>query len=82
MALLFFILSSLLVLTVVLFRRKAVTQSAIVLFSAMHLLFTVYCWLNTGSTELDYFTFDHAAILLLTVLSILTVTTVYHSYFI
>lgn len=52
----------------------------VMFFTALHVGFSVYCWLHVGETELSYFTFDKAGVLLLSILSLLTISTVYHGF--
>lgn len=55
----------------------------IILLSTFLLLqssITIYGYLNLNSTELDFFTFDHVGIIFMSVLTILSFTTVFHSY--
>ncbi len=59
---------------------KALTRAITIVFTMMHLGFTLYCWMHPGETALDFFTFDSLGVLLLSVLSLLTVTTVYHGF--
>ena len=41
---------------------------------------TVYSWINLNGTELRYFTFNSTGVLLLSVLSIMTIPTIYHGF--
>jgi hydrogenase-4 component F len=59
---------------------KPLVKTVTLLFAAVHIAFTVYCWYHMGDTILGYFTLDGLGVLLLTILSILTVTTVYHGF--
>ncbi|MCX6244384.1 MAG: proton-conducting transporter membrane subunit [Bacteroidetes bacterium] len=77
---LFFALSFLAGSVVMLFRNKALTRAVTILFAAVHLGFTLYCWYHLDETALGYFTFDRIGVLLMSVLSILTITTVYHGF--
>lgn len=49
-------------------------------YVVVHLAFTAFCWMNRGMTALGYFTFDTLGLTLLSVLSLLSVTTVYHGF--
>ena len=80
MSLLFFIISFLTGAIIMAFRSKVLTKCMVVLYIGLHLLFTVYGWYHLGGTEFFYFTFDRAGMLLLSVLSVLTITTVYHGF--
>ena len=76
----FFIFSFLLAAGVGLFHNKFFSRIATQFYVLLHLGFTVFCWLHLGETILDYFTFDSIGVLLLTILSLLTITTVYHGF--
>lgn len=76
----FFVLSILSGGAVALFRNKLFARIMTLLFTAAHLAFTVFCWFHLDVTVLGYFTLDRIGVLLLTILSILTVTTVYHGF--
>lgn len=76
----FFILSVIIAAVTGLVHSKPLARTLTILFTAMHLAFTAYCWLHLGETALDFFTFDPLGVLLLSILSILTVTTVYHGF--
>ena len=77
---LFFVLSFLAGSMVMLFRNKALTKAITILFVAVHVGFTLFCWYHLDETTLGYFTFDKIGVLLLSILSILTITTVYHGF--
>lgn len=49
-------------------------------FLLLQISFTVYEYLNTGSTDLTYFTADSLAVLLLSTLTIISIPAFYHSY--
>jgi len=76
----FFILSSFAGLSVVIFRNKIFTRIMTIIFVIVHIGFTIFCWYNIDATIIDYFTLDRIGVLLLTILSVLTVTTVYHGF--
>ncbi len=80
MLLTFFILSFLLSISVMLFRYRTYTKSATIAFIILHIGLTVYSWINTGRTELVYFTFDSTGVILLSVLCVLTIPTVWHGF--
>jgi hydrogenase-4 component F len=67
-------------LSVILLRNKKITRIITVAYAILHIIFTVYCWANLNKVELMYFTFDSPGILLLSVLSLLTIPTVYHGF--
>lgn len=76
----FFSASVLSILLIFLFRNKTVTGIISLGYALMLILFTVYCWMNKGGTELAYFTFSSAGILLLSVLALLSLPTFYHGF--
>jgi hydrogenase-4 component F len=76
----FFALSAMMAVVTGLVHSKALARALTIAFTAMHLAFTGYCWVHSGETALGFFTFDPLGVLLLSVLSILTVTTVYHGF--
>jgi len=63
-----------------LFHNKPLARTLTILYVLGHLCFTGYAWLHLGETVLEYFTFDPLGVLLLSILSVLTVTTVYHGF--
>ncbi|MCX6288079.1 MAG: proton-conducting transporter membrane subunit [Bacteroidetes bacterium] len=77
---LFFVLSFIMGLLVALIHSKALARSLTSLYVIVHIVFTIYCWTHRGETVLDYFTFDTLGLLLQSVLSILSITTVYHGF--
>ena len=54
--LLFYIISTLMSILIVLFGNRTFTIIAMG-FALLHILFTIYCWANLGKTELIYFTY-------------------------
>jgi hydrogenase-4 component F len=76
----FFLISLLLGLVTGLVHRKPLARTMTIAYTVIHMAFTTYAWFHTGETVLDYFTFDPLGVLLLTILSILTITTVYHGF--
>jgi len=78
--LLFFIVSSMMCISVVLFRNRTVTKIITLGFALLQIGFTIYCRLNLYKTELVYFTFDSAGVLMLSILSVLVIPTVYHGF--
>lgn len=78
--LLYFILSLAFITTVFLFKSRNYAKIITIIFTITQSAFTVYGWLNENNTFLDYFTFDKIALILLTILSLLTITTVYHGF--
>jgi len=78
--LLFYIISALMTILVVLLRNKAITRLITIGFALLHIWFTIYCWINSGKTELIYFTFNSTGVLLLSLLSLILIPTVYHGF--
>ncbi len=78
--LLFFIISSFMCISIVLLKSKTITKIISLSFALMHIGFTFYCWTNLNKTELSYFTYNSAGVLLLSVLSFLAIPTVYHGF--
>ena len=78
MLLLFFILSLALSGVTLLSRSRWLTRVFVLAFSSLLIAITVHAWINRGNTELTWFTYDSTAVLLLTVLALLTLPTVYH----
>ncbi len=78
MLLLFFILSLALSGVTLLSRSRWMTRALVLAFSVLLIAITAHAWLNRDNTELTWFTYDSTAVLLLTVLALLTLPTVYH----
>ncbi|MGB8359636.1 MAG: proton-conducting transporter membrane subunit [Bacteroidales bacterium] len=78
--LLFFIISFSLIISIVLFKSRALTKILTVAYALLLIWFTVYCWTNSTRTELSYFTFDSTGVLLLSVLALLSLPTIYHGF--
>jgi len=76
----FFIVSIIIVLAVFLFNNKPFAKTMTIFFALMHISLVAFSWMHLGETELDYFTFDKLGVLLLSVLSLLTITTIYHGF--
>ena len=76
----FFLISFFLGLGVALLRNKAWIRVLTVVFTGVHLLFTIFAWMHLRETIFEYFTFDPLGVLLLSILSLLTITTVYHGF--
>jgi len=77
---LFFATSLALGLLIGLIHSKPLARILTSLYTIVHIAFTVFCWMHKGETVLDYFTFDPLGLVLLSVLSILTITTVFHGF--
>lgn len=80
MLLLFFILSLALSGVTLLSRNRGLTRVFVLAFSALLIAFTVHAWINRGNTEFIWFTYDSTAVLLLSVLTLLSVPTIYHGF--
>lgn len=80
MILFFFLSPVILSFLILLFRNRIATIILSLSFSAILIGFTFYGWMNEGQTEMRYFTFDSAGVLLLSVLALLSVPTFYHGY--
>jgi hydrogenase-4 component F len=76
----FFGISILMGAVVGLVHHKPLARTITILYVFAHILFSGYCWLHLGETVLSYFTFDPLGLMLLSILSILTITTVYHGF--
>ena len=78
--LIFFSVSMLMCISVVLFRNRTITRIITSVFAFLQIGLVVYSRANLNKTELSYFTFDSSGVLLLSVLSILIIPTVYHGF--
>jgi len=76
----FFIISLLSGVAVLLFKNRILTKAMTLLYAFSLAGITIYAWLNIGSTELGYFTFDSTGVLFLTVLAALAIQTIYHGF--
>ncbi|MCX6284809.1 MAG: proton-conducting transporter membrane subunit [Bacteroidetes bacterium] len=77
---LFFAISLVIGLMVGLIHSKPLARALTSFYTLVHIGFTIYCWTHRGETILDYFTFDTLGLLLQSVLSVLSITTVYHGF--
>jgi len=77
---LFFSLSLVIGGVVGLVYNKRLARMLTVTYVIIHMAFTGYAWMHLGVTVLDYFTFDPLGVLLLSILTVLTITTVYHGF--
>ena len=68
------------IIAIVLFKNKTITKIMTISFVLLHIWLTLHCWTNLSKTELGYFTFNSLGVLLLSVLSFLTIPTVYHGF--
>lgn len=80
MLLLFFIISILISVSIVLFRNKIFTRIMTIAFALLLIWLTIFAWTNLNRTELAYFTFDSTGVLLLSVLALLAIPTIYHGF--
>lgn len=61
-------------------QSKTLVKTLTLIFAFIHLALVIYCWMHIEETELTYFTFDKLGGLLLSILSLLTFTTIYHGF--
>jgi len=80
MLLIFFITSALMCFLIALLKNRAITKVLTAGFAILHIGLTVYSWINLNDTELRYFTFNSTGVLLLSVLSLMTIPTIYHGF--
>jgi hydrogenase-4 component F len=78
--LLFFIISAVMSISIVLLKNRTITKCITLVFALFHILLTIYCWTNLNKTELVYFTFNSIGVLLMSALSLLIIPTVYHGF--
>jgi len=76
----FFILSAIMSISIVIFKNRILTKILTVAFAIIHLSFVAYCWTNLNKTELDYFTYDRLGLLFLSILSVISIPAIYHSF--
>lgn len=78
---LWYILISLSIATAVFFlRHVAAVKTLVVMQTLLQLAFTAYALLHKGSTDMLYFTYDAAGLLLLSTLSLIATASVYHGF--
>ena len=80
MILLFFSAAVVFSSLIILLRNKTFTKIVSVLYAGLLIVFTFYSWNNLNRTELGYFNFNSAGVLLLSVLALLGIPTVYHGF--
>lgn len=80
MLLLFFIISVLACLAMLLFRSKTLTRVLMWGYALLHIGLSVYSWTRLDVTELRFFTYSGTGVLLLSVLSVLAIPVVYHGF--
>lgn len=80
MLLLFFIMSLVLSVVTLFSVNRSFTRTLALLFAALMIFLTAHAWMNIGKTELGWFTFDAAAVLLLSVLALLALPTIIHGF--
>ncbi|MBN1413553.1 MAG: hypothetical protein JW973_00520 [Bacteroidales bacterium] len=78
--LLFLLISILMSILSVLIKNRTIIKTMTVGYAFLHIWFTIYCWINLNKTELVYFTYNSAGVLLLSILSILALPTIYHGF--
>ncbi len=64
----------------ILLRKRFATRAALVVFMLIQTSLNLYAFTKLGQTELEYFLFDHAGLIFLTVLTILSYFTVFYSF--
>lgn len=67
-------------IAIILLKNKTITKIITIAYVLLHIVFTAHCWINLNKIELVYFAFDSPGVLLLSVLSILTIPTIYHGF--
>jgi hydrogenase-4 component F len=77
--LVFFVISIIISSLIFLLRKKTVNLVLTSLFVATQICLSVYSFIHKGETDSAYFTFDAIGIILSMVLSLLSITTLYHS---
>lgn len=80
MVLLFFSASVFLSLLILLFRNKIATMIFSSIYALILIGFTIYGWTKLNDTELSYFTFSSAGLLLLAILALLSLPSFYHGF--
>jgi hydrogenase-4 component F len=80
MLLLFFVTAVLMCVSIALLNNRTITKVLTAGFAILHIGLTVYSWINLNGTELLYFTYNSTGVLLLSVLSIMTIPTIYHGF--
>ncbi|HPD66277.1 MAG TPA: proton-conducting transporter membrane subunit [Bacteroidia bacterium] len=76
----FFILSAIMSISIVIIKNRILTKILTIGFAIIHLSFVAYCWINLNKTELDYFTYDSLGLLFLSILSVISIPAIYHSF--
>jgi hydrogenase-4 component F len=61
-------------------RNRVLYYLLVIAFLVLQIVFTVYEYLHIHTTELNYFTADALAVLLLATLTVISIPTMYHSY--
>ena len=61
-------------------RKRAMNYLLVIGFLLLQIGFTIYEYLHINTTELNYFTADALAILMLVTLTIISIPAMYHSY--
>jgi hydrogenase-4 component F len=80
MVLYYFISAVLLSMGVLFIKKRIIAKLLMIIFLVIQLCFTAYAIIHKGSTELAYFTFDPLGLIFLTVLSIISVASVYQGF--
>ncbi len=80
MLLVFFVISVLLCISVMLSGNHTITRVLTLGYAVLLILLTIHGWGSLNETELTYFTYDSTGVLLLTVLALLALPTIYHGF--
>lgn len=78
--LLFFSISALFCILIILLKNKIIARILTIAFAFVHIAFTANAWINLNKVELEYFTYDSLGVLFLSVLSLLSLPTIYHGF--
>jgi len=80
MLLLYFIFAILIVSGILLIRRRRVVEIFTLLFLSAQISLVFYAFYHHGATDLAYFNYDALGLIFLSVLTIISITTVYHGF--
>jgi hydrogenase-4 component F len=80
MLLYYFILSFLIITSVLLHRSKFWIRCVVLCHAAFQVCLNVYAFIYIESTDLKYFTYDNLGVLFLTVLTIISLAAIYHGF--
>jgi len=77
---LYFILALVVAALIFLVRKRFVAYASLIVFLAAQTLINIYAFIHLGERELEYFRFDHAGLIFLSILTLLSYYTVYYSF--